>query len=51
MKVELQSGLTNKLINDLGSHPGYNYQKVFIRHVLTHTEYDKEEWKNDAWYR
>jgi mRNA interferase HigB len=28
----------------------YNYQKVFIRHVLTHAEYDKEEWKNDSWY-
>ncbi|MGI2902303.1 type II toxin-antitoxin system HigB family toxin [Tolypothrix sp. VBCCA 56010] len=28
----------------------YNYQKVFIRHVLTHAEYDKEDWKNDPWY-
>ncbi|MBD0266266.1 MAG: type II toxin-antitoxin system HigB family toxin [Tolypothrix sp. Co-bin9] len=28
----------------------YNYQKVFIRHVLTHAEYDKEDWKNDSWY-
>lgn len=28
----------------------YSYQKVFIRHVLTHAEYDKEEWKNDPWY-
>lgn len=28
----------------------YTYQKVFIRHVLTHAEYDKEDWKNDQWY-
>ena len=23
----------------------YTYQKIFIKHVLTHAEYDKEEWK------
>lgn len=28
----------------------YNYKKVFIRHVLTHPEYDKERWKKDEWY-
>lgn len=28
----------------------YNYQKVFIRHVLTHAEYNKDEWKTDTWY-
>lgn len=28
----------------------FTYQKVFVRHVLTHTEYD-EAWKNDPWYR
>lgn len=28
----------------------YNYQKVFIRSILTHSEYDKEDWKNDPWY-
>jgi len=28
----------------------YRYQKVFIRHVLTHAEYDKEDWKNDEWF-
>ncbi|MBW4563218.1 MAG: type II toxin-antitoxin system HigB family toxin [Mojavia pulchra JT2-VF2] len=27
----------------------YKYQKVFIRHVLTHAEYDTEDWKNDPW--
>lgn len=28
----------------------YNYQTIFIRHVLTHAEYDKDDWKNDDWY-
>jgi mRNA interferase HigB len=28
----------------------YTYQKVFIRHVLTHAEYDKDNWKKDDWY-
>jgi mRNA interferase HigB len=28
----------------------YKYQKVFIRHILTHAEYDKEKWKNDNWF-
>jgi mRNA interferase HigB len=28
----------------------YTYQKVFIRYVLTHAEYDREEWKQDEWY-
>lgn len=28
----------------------YKYQKVFIRCVLTHAEYDKEDWKNDDWF-
>lgn len=28
----------------------YEYQIVFIRYVLTHTEYDKENWKNDDWF-
>jgi mRNA interferase HigB len=23
----------------------YEYQKIFIKHVLTHAEYDKEKWK------
>lgn len=25
----------------------YNRQKVFVRHVLTHAEYDRENWKED----
>jgi mRNA interferase HigB len=28
----------------------YEYKKVFIRHVLTHAEYDKQNWKNDEWF-
>lgn len=28
----------------------YTYQKVFIRNVLTHAEYDKNNWKKDSWY-
>lgn len=28
----------------------YEYQIVFIRAVLTHAEYDKENWKNDDWF-
>jgi mRNA interferase HigB len=28
----------------------YDYQTVFVRAVLTHAEYDKENWKNDDWF-
>ena len=28
----------------------YEYQIIFIRAVLTHAEYDKENWKNDDWF-
>jgi mRNA interferase HigB len=28
----------------------YTYQKVFIRYILTHSEYDTGNWKNDAWF-
>lgn len=28
----------------------YKYQKVFIRHVLTHAAYDQEDWENDKWF-
>jgi mRNA interferase HigB len=28
----------------------YRRQKVFIRHIMTHAEYDKGEWKNDPWF-
>ncbi len=29
----------------------YEQQKVYIRFVLTHPEYDREEWKYDDWYK
>lgn len=25
----------------------YNTKRIYIRHVLTHTEYDKDNWKKD----
>ena len=28
----------------------YEYQIVFVRSVLIHSEYDKENWKNDDWF-
>ena len=28
----------------------YKYQKIFIRHVLTHAEYNQNDWKKDSWY-
>jgi mRNA interferase HigB len=28
----------------------YVRQKMFIRHILTHAEYDKDNWKQDDWY-
>ena len=29
----------------------YQAQIIFIRAVLTHADYDKENWKNDNWYQ
>jgi len=29
----------------------YQSQILFIRAVLTHAEYDKENWKNDDWFK
>ena len=28
----------------------YEKQLIFIKHVLTHAEYDKENWKNDLYF-
>lgn len=28
----------------------YMFQKVYIRTILTHSEYDKGNWKNDPWF-
>ena len=29
----------------------YRSKKVFIRNFMTHSEYDKNQWKNDSWFR
>ena len=29
----------------------YEDQLVFIRHILIHAEYDKDDWENDIWYK
>lgn len=29
----------------------YEAEIIFIRSVLTHAEYDKENWKNDEWFK
>ena len=28
----------------------YKVKRLYIRHVLTHSEYDKEKWKEDEWF-
>jgi mRNA interferase HigB len=28
----------------------FQKQRVYVRAVLTHTEYDEERWKNDNWF-
>jgi len=28
----------------------YSGQRIYIKYVLTHAEYDKENWKNDPYY-
>lgn len=34
-------GNTYRLITEIN----YRYQRLYIRHVLTHAEYDQEKWK------
>ncbi|MBU2515886.1 type II toxin-antitoxin system HigB family toxin [bacterium] len=29
----------------------YKINRLFIRSILTHSEYDKNEWKEDTWYQ
>ena len=29
----------------------YQLNRVFIRHILTHKEYDREKWKKDKWFK
>ena len=28
----------------------YKSKRIFIRHILTHADYDKEKWKEDEWF-
>ncbi len=28
----------------------YDVNRLYVRHVLTHKEYDKNKWKEDPWY-
>ena len=28
----------------------YSSQRIYIKYVLTHAEYDKDKWKNDPYY-
>ena len=29
----------------------YQLKRLYIRSILTHSEYDKNRWKEDAWYQ
>lgn len=29
----------------------FKFSKVFIRDILTHTKYDKENWEKDNWHK
>ena len=29
----------------------YQWKRLCIRHILTHSEYDKEKWKEETWFR
>lgn len=29
----------------------YGKGRLFIRHILTHTEYDRGKWKEDEWFK
>jgi len=34
----------------LAAFISYSAKRVFIRHIMTHKEYDKERWKKDNWF-
>jgi mRNA interferase HigB len=44
--VSLRRELLYRLIVDLV----YDSQRIYIKYVLTHAEYDKDEWKNDPYF-
>mgnify|MGYP006293980215 CR=1 FL=1 len=29
----------------------YKIKRLYIRHVLTHSEYDRQKWKEDPWFK
>lgn len=29
----------------------YKKQLIYVKYILTHTEYDKEKWKDDPYFR
>lgn len=29
----------------------YQSKKIFIRNIITHTDYDTDKWKNDPWFK
>jgi mRNA interferase HigB len=35
-----------RLITDIQ----YSKQLIYVKYILTHAEYDKEQWKNDPYY-
>lgn len=28
----------------------YRMKRIFIRHIMTHDEYNREKWKEDVWF-
>jgi mRNA interferase HigB len=34
----------------LAAKVDYRWQKLFVRRVMTHEEYDEGGWKNDPWF-
>ncbi|MUG95299.1 type II toxin-antitoxin system HigB family toxin [Scytonema sp. UIC 10036] len=39
-------GNNYRLIVDIS----YSTQRIYVKYVLTHAEYDKDRWKNDPYY-
>jgi mRNA interferase HigB len=50
--------VNNFVIFDVGGNKyrlaafiNYKMKRLFIRHIMTHKEYDKEKWKKDRWFK